>query len=69
MHKPALVSDWRDSWKWLSVRLAAAAFVFGLLPPDQQAAILDWLGIAPERIPAVIGAAFMVGRLLQQKQE
>lgn len=64
-----LVSDWPSAWRWLSMQVAAAAVVFGLLPPDQQAAILDWLGIAPERIPAVIGAAFIVGRLLQQKQE
>lgn len=66
---PKLVQDWRDAWKWLSVQLAAAAVVFGLLPPDQQGAILEWLGIAPERIPAAIGAAFILGRLLRQKQE
>lgn len=50
----------------LSVQIAAGAVVFGMLPPDQQAAILAWLGVAPERIPAVIGGLVLVARLLNQ---
>ena len=54
------------AWRMWSMRVAALAVVFGSLPPDQQAAILSWLGIAPERIPAVLGALFMVTRLVKQ---
>lgn len=66
MAKPRLVSDWRLSWRWASVRIAAGAVVFGLLPPDQQVALLEWLGVAPERLPAVIGGLFIVGRIFKQ---
>jgi hypothetical protein len=50
----------------LSVQIAAGAVVFGMLPPDQQTAILAWLGVSPERIPAVIGGLFLLARLVNQ---
>jgi hypothetical protein len=50
----------------LSMQVAALAVIFGSLPPDQQTAILQWLGLAPERIPAVLGVLFMVTRLVRQ---
>lgn len=50
----------------LSVQVAALAVVFGSLPPDQQTAILSWIGLAPERIPAVLGVLFIVTRLVNQ---
>jgi hypothetical protein len=50
----------------LSMQVAALAVLFGSLPPDQQSAILAWLGLAPESIPAVLGGLFMVTRLVSQ---
>lgn len=64
-----LIPAWRSAWRLYSVRIAAVATVFGLLPPDQQSAILAWIGLAPERIPAVIGGLFIAGRLLQQPDQ
>lgn len=69
MRRPSLVSDWRRSWRWVSVQVAAGAVVFGLLPPDQQASLLAALGVAPERVPAVIGGLFIAGRLWGQQKD
>lgn len=49
-----------------SMQVAALAVIFGSLPADQQTAILSWLGLAPERIPAVLGVLFIVTRLVNQ---
>lgn len=64
--KPRLIPEARRAWRMMSVQVAAGAVLFGALPPDQQAAILAWLGLGPERIPAVIGALFIVTRLVDQ---
>lgn len=61
--KPRLVSDWRTAW---SVRVGALITVFGLLPPDQQVAIIAAIGIDQTRVPAVIGAIFLISRLWAQ---
>jgi hypothetical protein len=50
----------------LSVQIAAIAVLFGSLPPDQQTAILAWLGLGPERIPAIVGALVIFTRLIDQ---
>ena len=42
------------------------AVIFGALPADQQTAILELLGIGPERIPAIMGLAVIVARLIAQ---
>lgn len=67
MRKPRVVSDWKKSWRWLSMQIATGAVLFGTLPADQQLAILAAVGLRPDQLPLVIGAAFMVGRLLQQE--
>lgn len=67
--KPKLIPEARRAWRFLTVQIGALAVIFGLLPPDQQAAILDWLGVAPERVPAVLGAAFIVARLWSQQSK
>lgn len=63
-----LVDDWRAAWRWLSVQIAALAVLWGILPPDQQAAILDFVGVPASRVPAVLGLAVIAGRLLAQRQ-
>lgn len=61
-----LIPNASKAWRMLSIQIAAGAVLFGSLPPDQQSAILQWLGLAPERIPAVLGALFIVTRLVSQ---
>lgn len=64
--RPSLVGDWRRLHRMASVQLAGLCAVFGLLPVDQQAALLALLHIPPERLPAVMGLAFIVARLWAQ---
>lgn len=64
-----LIPEWRRSWRYVTMQLGAMAVVFGLLPPDQQASILAAIGVDPERVPALIGGLFIVGRLVKQKEE
>ena len=61
-----LIPNAGNAWKMLSVQIAAGAVVFGTLPADQQAAMLAWLGIGPERIPAIVGALVIFTRLIDQ---
>ena len=60
------IPNWRNAWRMLTVQIATLALGFGLLPPDQQAALLGALGITPERVPAVIAALFLAARLVDQ---
>lgn len=66
-----LVDDWRRAWRWFSVQVAAAAVLWGVLPADTQAAMLQAVGVPSERVTAILGVAFIVARLLAQqpKQE
>lgn len=61
-----LIPNWKRAHRMLSVQVAGAAVIFGSLPADQQAAILGFIGITPERIPAALGALFIVSRLVGQ---
>lgn len=63
---PRLIPNARSAWRMLSVQIAAAAVLFGALPADQQAAILALLGVGPERIPALMGLAVILARLIDQ---
>lgn len=61
-----IIPNWRRAGGMLSVQIATAAVLFGTLQPDQQAAILALLGLAPERIPGVLGLAIILARLIDQ---
>lgn len=61
-----LIPNWRSAGRMLSVQIAAVAVMFSALQPDQQAAILSLLGLAPERIPGVLGLAIIMARLIDQ---
>lgn len=61
-----LIPNARSAWRMLSVQIAALAVLFGALPPDQQAAILALLGVGPERIPALMGLAVILARVIDQ---
>lgn len=67
MNKPALIPTWRDAWRYLSVQIAAAGVVFGSLPADTQAAMLGAVGVAPSRVPAILGLLVLIGRLVSQR--
>ncbi len=68
MTKPTVVSEWRRSWRWLSMQIGAVAALFGLLPIDQQSALLALVGMRQDQLPLVLGLAFMAGRLVQQEK-
>lgn len=61
-----LIPEASRAWRLLSVQIASVAVIFGALPVDQQSAILSLLGIGPERIPAFLGLAVIVARLVKQ---
>lgn len=67
MNLPRLIPSWRQSWRFFSMQIAAAAVVFGTLAPDTQAAMLGAIGVAPTRVPALIGLLVLVGRLISQQ--
>lgn len=61
-----LIPEASRAWRLLSVQIAGLAVIFGALPVDQQSAILALVGVGPERIPAFLGLAFIVARLVKQ---
>lgn len=67
MKRPELIQDWRSAWRYLSMQIAAAGVIFGSLPADTQAAMLDAVCIAPSRLPAILGLLVLVGRLISQR--
>ena len=67
MKLPNLITDWRSAWRYLSVQIAAVGVIFGSLPADTQAAMLDAVGIAPSRLPAILGLLVLMGRLISQR--
>ena len=66
MRRPTLISEWKRLHRMASVQIASLCAIFGLLPVDQQAALLSMLHIPQERLPAVMGLAFILARLWAQ---
>lgn len=44
-----VIPNWRRAWRMASVQLAALAVLFGSLPADAQASILDMIGVPAAR--------------------
>lgn len=61
-----VIVDWPRAWRMLSVQAGLLACTIGLLPPDQQAALLSMLGVPAERLPLALGLLFLAARLLNQ---
>lgn len=61
-----LIDNWRRAWRMWSVQAAALMVAWGTLPVDMQAAIVAAVGVPPERVPAILGALVILGRLVQQ---
>jgi hypothetical protein len=49
-----------------TVQLGSAAALFGALPIDQQTAVLAVLGMDRERLPLLLGLAFIAARMWDQ---
>jgi hypothetical protein len=64
--KPELIPEWRNAWRMLSVQIAALAVVWGSVPADVQALLLEAVGVPVERVPAVLGLVLIVARLVSQ---
>jgi hypothetical protein len=69
MRRPRLIPDARRAWRMLSVHVATGATLFGLLPADQQASLLDMIGLPASRVPAALGVAFLLARLVNQTDD
>ena len=69
MRKPRLITDWKRSVNFWSVRVAAIGVAWGALPIDTQTAMLAAVGIEPTRVPAILGLAFIVFRLVAQPEK
>lgn len=63
------IDDAKNAWRLFSVQLGALAVAFGSLPADTQNSLLQMANVPQERVPAIIGALFIVARLVSQKKE
>lgn len=61
-----IIPNWRRAWRMATVQVAALAVLFGTMPADTQAAVLDFVGVPASRVPAILGLLVMAGRLLRQ---
>jgi hypothetical protein len=66
IQKPKLIPEARRAWRMFSVQVAALAIAWGAMPTDLQAAVLTAVGVPAERVPAVFGLLFLIGRLVAQ---
>lgn len=64
MRKPKLIPDWREAWKFSTVRLSMIGLAWAALPEAKQTAILAWAGIAPADTPAVLAGLYILFRVL-----
>lgn len=61
-----LIDNWHTAWRYITVQLGALMVTWGLLPPEQQSAILAIIGLPAERITAVLGLMVIAGRVVSQ---
>lgn len=61
-----LIDNIRQAPRLWSVQLASLLVAWGALPLDMQAALVQLVGIPPERVPAILGLLVILGRLVQQ---
>lgn len=61
-----LIPNWKRAHRMLTVQMASVFVVWGTLPEDTQAAILDLVGIPANRVPAILGLLVLAGRLIAQ---
>lgn len=64
--KQLLIPEAKRAWRMATMWVGLVAVWFGTIPPDQQLAWLELVGLPPERLPLVLGVAFWVARLWNQ---
>ena len=69
MPRPKPIPEWRRAWRYASVQIGSAAALFGLLPADQQGAMLQAVGLRADQLPLVMGLAFLAARLWRQPEK
>lgn len=73
-----VVADWRDAPRWLSVQVGVVGVAWGSMPMEWQQGLAAWVlsaagapeSLAPavvSRVPAVLGALALAGRLTSQR--
>jgi hypothetical protein len=63
------IEHWQQAWRLFSVQAAGVAMLFGMLPAGVQSAVMQFLHIKPSWVPFIIGAAFLLARLIAQPPE
>ena len=70
MKIPFAVPNWQEAYKWLSVQLsfigATIALVWQMLPEAQKDSVLQFIGLRPGTLAAIMFALVIVGRLKSQ---
>lgn len=61
-----LIPNWKRAHKLLSVQAGALLVAWGLVPLDQQTAILALLHVPADLVPAIMGLLVIAGRLVSQ---
>jgi hypothetical protein len=61
-----LIDNIRQAPRLWSVQLSALLVAWSALPLDMQAALVQLVGIPPERVPGILALLVIVARLVQQ---
>ena len=61
-----LIPNLGAAWRMLSVQVGAVAVAWGSLPEPVQSALLDSVGVPAGRVPAILGALVILGRIVAQ---
>lgn len=61
-----LIDNASSAWRMLSVQVGAVAVAWGSLPEQLQATLLDAVGVPAGRVPAILGALVILGRIISQ---
>lgn len=64
---PRPIPGWQRAWRWWSVQASALIVVWVALPPDAQGALVGLLGVPADKVPGILAALGLVGRLIQQQ--
>jgi hypothetical protein len=64
--KPTLIPNWRRAARMFSVQVATIAVAWGSMPQEWQQAALVSVGVPSERVPAIFGLLFLLGRVIRQ---
>lgn len=61
-----LIPNIGAAWRMFSVQVGAVAVGWGSLPEALQSTLLDAVGVPAGRVPAILGALVILGRIVAQ---